>query len=124
TIFEILSSTTARLFRAAVRTLRLGLARRGALLYNPARNSARALAINPDLAVAAAQEVLLMARSIRCLSILTVALASAGRLSAQNVAPDDPPRMLKAKAASPQEADRRAALYSFVRGHICERKER
>jgi tetratricopeptide (TPR) repeat protein len=65
-----------------------------------------------------------MARSLCSFFLFTVALASAGRLAAQNVAPDDRPRMLQAKAPSQQEADRRAALYSFVRGHICERKER
>jgi tetratricopeptide (TPR) repeat protein len=49
----------------------------------------------------------------------------ASRARAQNIAPDDPPKLLVPKqAATKQERDRRESLYRFVYGRLCEREDR
>jgi tetratricopeptide (TPR) repeat protein len=64
-----------------------------------------------------------MPRYIGCLALLTLTSLAAGRLQAQHVAPDDPPKLLPSTTQSPKERDRRAALAAFVLGHICERQD-
>ncbi len=64
-----------------------------------------------------------MARCLRLVSLLTLALVAVGRLPAQQIV-DDPPRVQQSRPPSAQERDRRAALHAFVRGHVCQRQER
>jgi tetratricopeptide (TPR) repeat protein len=58
------------------------------------------------------------------LAILMLALVAV-RAPAQNVAPDDPPKLLAPRQpASKAERDRRESLYRFVYGRMCEREDR